>query len=353
MKAKVLVTTAGTIVAQGIIKSLRLANTRKDAPVEYRIISTDMSHEAAGLYRSDVGLMVPPFSSADYIESIISICKNEGIDAIFLGADEELAKMAIHKERIEKETGAVLIVNPSDVITTCADKWETFEFLKRNNVPCPESSLPDNKADFVRESGFPMIVKPREGHGSLDLYVANSMEEVDRSISIITRNGLRPMLQQYIPSENLEFTTGVTIDRDGTYAMSSIAMRRTLKGGQTYKGFINGYEDIERASEKVALRVGGRGALNVQGRLCHEEFNIFEINPRFSASCPLRAVAKVNEPDIVFRNTVLNERIKVEQHDRIVCLRYWNEIYVPYPVYEQLTNSKKIEGEHSFIPAYF
>ena len=353
MNANVLVTTAGTIVAQGIIKSLKLANAQSDHSVNYRIVSTDMSREAAGLYRSDVGLVVPPFSSPRYLDNIVTICKNEGIDAIFVGADEELLTMAINKQRIEKETNAAVITNPVDVIKICSDKWETFKFLKRNSIPCPKTSLPEDRYEFFREIGFPIVVKPREGHGSLHLYVTNSVEEANHAISMVTRYGWRPILQQYIPSDNLEFTTGVTVDREGREVMSSIAMRRTLKAGQTYKGFINGYGDIERAAERASLRLGARGPVNVQGRFCNEEFSVIEINPRFSASCPIRAVAKINEPDIVFRNRVLKEQIKIENHDRLICLRYWNEVYVPYSIYEQLADKKKIEGANSFIPDYF
>ena len=61
MNASVLITAAGSIVAQGIIKSLKLAN-QVGKPVKYRIIATDMSLQAAGLYRCDKGLLVPPSS---------------------------------------------------------------------------------------------------------------------------------------------------------------------------------------------------------------------------------------------------------------------------------------------------
>ena len=61
-KANVLVTAAGGIVAQGIIKSLKLANTSNNSPVKYRIIAADMSAQAAGLYRCDSGVLIPSAS---------------------------------------------------------------------------------------------------------------------------------------------------------------------------------------------------------------------------------------------------------------------------------------------------
>ena len=56
-KATVLVTAAGGIVSQGIIKSLKLSNMKKDHHVMYEIVASDINAQAAGLYRSDVGIL--------------------------------------------------------------------------------------------------------------------------------------------------------------------------------------------------------------------------------------------------------------------------------------------------------
>ena len=348
-----LVTTAGTIVGQGIIKALKLANSSSNEKSSYRIISADMSAEAAGLYRSDLGLLVPPISSQDYLDSIIDICKDENVRAIFIGADEELLLMASSSGKIERETGAIVITNPVDVISVCSDKWKTMEFLRKNNLPCPRSALNEDKEQFLSKSGFPVIVKPREGHGSVHLYIANSREEVERAFSEIKKFGWRPMIQEYVPAENQEFTVGVTVDKERKYVMSSIAIRRTLNAGQTYKAFIDDYPDVRRTAEAVALKIGARGPINIQGRLYEDKLKIFEINPRFSASCPIRAVANVNEPDIVFRNEVMNEKITLKEYRKMVCFRYWNEVYLPYDAFERASNEGRISNSSSFIPDYF
>lgn len=36
----------------------------------------------------------------------------------------------------------------------------------------------------------------------------------------------------------------------------------------------------------------------------------FEINPRFSGSAPIRAIAGFNEPDMIIRNFVFNEKLE-------------------------------------------
>ena len=136
--------------------------------------------------------------------------------------------------------------------------------------------------------------------------------------------------------------------------MSSISIRKIVKSGQTYKAFIDNFESIRRSAEKVALRLGARGAINIQAKIQGNEPKVFEINPRFSATCPIRSAAGINEPDIVFRNSVLDENIKLDAYRRLVCMRYWNEVYVQYATFEKTSNLGRVEEDNnSFIIDYF
>jgi carbamoyl-phosphate synthase large subunit len=134
--------------------------------------------------------------------------------------------------------------------------------------------------------------------------------------------------------------------------MSSISIKKVIKHGQTYKAFIDDYRSVRRSAEDVALKLGAAGPVNVQAKMEGDSPIVFEINPRFSATCPMRAAAGVNEPDVVFRNAVLGEEVKIDGYDRLVCMRYWNETYVPYALYEKASRDGKIE-KGSFVPDYF
>jgi len=352
-KTNVLVTACGGIVSQGIIKSLKLSNMKKDHTVMYEIVTTDIDAQATGLYRSNAGIVVPSTSSPDYIDSIIKICQEKNIRAIFVGSTEELLPITFAKEKIEKETGAVVLTNTIDVISTALDKWKTFEFLKKNNLPCAESSLPENQEEFIERFGFPLVVKPREGYGSLHFYIVNDRDEIRQAISAIQKAGWHPIIQEYLDGENVEFTSGVVVDRTGMNVMSSISMKKTLKQGQTYKAFVDDFHDIRKSAEETALKFRCKGSINIQAKMIENTPKIFEINPRFSATCPIRAASGVNEPDIVFRNFVLGEEIKINAYQKLVCMRYWNEVYVPYAIYEKTNNTGKVSNSDSFILNYF
>ncbi|MGC2668472.1 MAG: ATP-grasp domain-containing protein [Candidatus Nitrosopolaris sp.] len=353
MNAKVLVTAVGGIVAQGIIKSLKLANLSDNSVVKYRITAGDMSAQAAGLYRCDNGILLPSATSTDYIESILKIARDEDMDAIYIGSDEELLIIGNSKKRIESESKAKVLSSPIDVLTTARDKWKTFLFLRENNLPVAESALPADDEKFVKEFGYPIVVKPREGYGSLYFYLVRCKSEMQQAISNIQKAGWHALLQEYLNESHTEYTSGVTIDRFGKYVMSSVSIQKILKNGQTYKAFIDDYKEVRRSSEEAALKLGARGAINIQAKLIENKPKIFEINPRFSATCPMRSVAGINEPDIVFRNSVLGEEIKVRSYSRLVCMRYWNEVYTDFPTYENLTSTGTLGANDSFTLNYF
>src|SRR6267143_4504139 len=211
----ILVTAAGGIVGQGIIKCLKLANRQKKADENYKIIAGDMSAKAAGLYRANIGILVPPVTSPDYLDFIIKTCIERKIKAVYIGSDEELLPLTLVRDEIENKAGTIVITNPTDIVSKAGDKWKTYEFLKENKLPCADSSLPEDQEKFVEEHGFPIVVKPREGHGSLHFYLVHSMEELENAMKYIQKTGWRPLLQEYLQNGDSEFTTGITISKSG------------------------------------------------------------------------------------------------------------------------------------------
>jgi carbamoyl-phosphate synthase large subunit len=354
-KAVVLVTATGTIVAEGIMKSLRLASAAPRHPLRYAVVAADMSPQAAGLYRGDKGVLLPSPSSEDYIDSVIRRCKEESVTAVFCGAEEELPVLEANRDRIKSEAGAVLISNSAGVISLGADKWKTYEFLRERGIPCAESTLPSGWRAFLETHELPLVVKPRTSHGSIGFTIATTRSEVAGAIEQLSKAGAKPIVQELLRDEEQEYTTGVTSDLQGRI-LSSIAMRRKLKGGQTAKAFVEDFPEIREAAERVALAMESIGPLNVQSRLDDGESKVFEVNPRFSASCPIRAVAGVNEPDLLYRSWVLGEKTSRKRSvasKELVALRYWNEIYLPRSEYEKTVRTGTTEKGSSFTYDYF
>jgi carbamoyl-phosphate synthase large subunit len=118
------------------------------------------------------------------------------------------------------------------------------------------------------------------------------------------------------------------VDKSTKEIISSISIRKYLKFGQTSKAFIDDFKEIRSTSERVALVIGAAGAINIQSKNYKGTNKIFEINPRFSATCIMRAHVGINEPDLLFRNIILGESAKFRSYKKMVCTRYWEEICV-------------------------
>src|SRR5919112_1486000 len=149
----VLVTSVGGIIAQGITKSLKYHNRYKEnKKYFYNILGTDIIIDSAGLYRVDKFSIINKPENENFIQSIIDLCIRNNIDLIFIGSDEELIVFSKNKEIIESKTSAKIISNPTNVIEICRNKFNTFQFLKKNNLNYIPSCLVTESDEFIKEN---------------------------------------------------------------------------------------------------------------------------------------------------------------------------------------------------------
>jgi carbamoyl-phosphate synthase large subunit len=310
MKHKVLIAgIAGASLGTELLKTLILAK-------EYEIYGADISETAYGLY--DSGFTETFIAdNNNYIQSIIDICLKRNIEIIIPGGEVPLNLLSHKKNELAKH-GIQYIGNDINIVNTFSDKNKTFEVLKSHGFAIPVTVLGISKED-INTVGLPCIVKPTTGTGgSVMVFSASTVNEAWTYCQFILNSGKSPIVQEYIPDSEGEFTVGVLSFPDGEIA-GSIAMKRNLdaklsviskrdniiiSGGYS-QGYIDDYSDIRVQCEKIAKVVGSHGPLNIQGRIKNGNFMPFEINPRFSASTYLRAMAGFNEVDI-FLNNILN-----------------------------------------------
>lgn len=335
-----LITGTGGGVGQSIFKALRLSS------LSLKIITADMHPMGVGLYRGDKGYLVPGANDPAFIDAIIKICNNEKIDIIFVGSDPELPIFAGHKQQIERETGAKVVISSPEKIRIGNDKWETYLFLKNNGLPYPDSALPQDRDALIERTGFPILIKPRGGSASRDVYIVKNLEELE----VLLKRVKNPIIQEYLTQENEEYTSGaVLFDGD---LMGILTMKREIKGGNTYRGIIDSFDEVRKAVENVARKFNPYGPSNFQMRLTERGPVTFEINPRFSGTTGMRAYYQFNEPEAVINYAFYNKKAPMHHKNGIV-MRYMNEVYAPFDEYQQVVTSGKIERSKSQIIDYF
>lgn len=336
----VLITGAcGASIAGQCIQALQLANTR------YKIIATNTNPASLWLFNVHKSYLVPSAYDAEYVDTLLRICKKEKIEVIIPGSDPELMNLSDTREQFEDE-GIIVLANHIDVINTCQDKWKTYKLLKSKGFKVPKSYMPEDE-NYI-DYDYPVVIKPyRGGGGSKNLFLAQDDKELSFFINYLKKQGASPMVQEYIGSADEEYTVGVLSTMEGDL-LGSIAMKRRVKeslsthqvireynGQRTFiissgisQGRIDEYKKVRENAEKIATTIGSQGPLNVQCRLTDDGVYAFEINPRFSGTTSIRALCGFNEPDTLIRKHLLGENTKKMRYKKGIVLRGLQNHYI-------------------------
>jgi carbamoyl-phosphate synthase large subunit len=331
---KVLVTGAGAVLGQGIIKCLRMAAG------PYEIVAADPDPRAVGLYWADKAYLIPMAKDPDYLARVQEVLALERPDALLIGTDVELCKFAENRAELEATYQVKVIVSPPDVIKIADDKWLTYQFLRRNGFPYPQSALPDQIGDLLQTCGFPLIVKPRVSARSVGVHLVHNERELDRALTEVSK----PIVQEAVATSQDEYTSGVVLG-DGC-VQAVVTMRRDLRDGNTYRAYVEPDSTYDGLLARIADTLSGVGPLNFQFRVAQGVPKIFEINARFSGTTPFRAYAGFNEVDAIVRHAVYGDPITRPKLAPVIVLRYLNEMVVTArELHEMSKNSQQITGE--------
>ncbi len=323
---KVLVTGAGALLGQGIIRALRRS------ALNAAIVAVDPSPLAAGLYWADKAYTVPLATDPAYDAGIRRVLERERPDVVLVGTDVELPFFAHHRRELEAEYATSVLVSDERVVAIADDKWLTNRFLAEHGLPHPRSCLAGDEERLLDETGLPLIVKPRIGARSVGVHVVRSIAELRAALHDVPN----AVVQEHVAMTDGEFTAGV-LRFDGQPTIS-IVMRRDLRDGNTYRAFVERFDALNAQVRCVADLLRPYGPANFQFGTVDGEIKIFEINARYSGTTPLRAAVGFNEVELAVRHLVDGAPIipPAVQHETTI-LRSWTE--------DVLENRRLLSGE--------
>lgn len=317
-RVTVLISGAGTATCQSIIKALR---SQDDYAV--RIVTMDMNPGNAGRYFSDAFHRVPPANDPAFISTLLDLCAREGVELLIPIIDYEFAKLAAHREAFASCGCTVAISSPA-VIRTCTDKWETYQFFRREGIPAMETWLPD---DFRPAAGdYPLFLKPRLlGRGSIGACRVNSPAELATALASAQD---APIIQRLARGD--EYTTDVLCDFEGRALNGVVRKRIETKAGVSYKGVTVRNGAILDMAVRIAETLPINGAVNIQCFCDGGEIVFSEINPRYSGTLVLSVAAGFNSPLWLLRLLKgSGHRPQLgDYQDGVAMFRYWQEVFV-------------------------
>ena len=292
-----------------VLKALHLAG-------DYRIFGCDVSPLAFGHY-AEFCEATALASANDYIDSLLDICRRYDVEVVVPGAEEPTKLIASAAEKFE-HAGIRLAMNAPDVVAKVNDKRRCFLELERLGFAIPRT-IDASYAAALAEMAYPCVIKPSvDSGGSSFVFFARDRKEAELYAAYLRASDREPVAQEYVSHDNGEFTVGVLSGQDGL-VVGAIAMRRSfptklsvMAKGRDFlissgvsQGRFDEFPDICKSAREIAFALKSVGPLNIQGRVDGRgRFLPFEINPRFSASTYLRALAGFNEVDYFVKSLV-------------------------------------------------
>jgi carbamoyl-phosphate synthase large subunit len=335
MKKNILVTGAGALLGQGILRLLQIANFDK------KIFTADPDPRSTGHWLGDYALVVPKVSDQNYIESIKKIVVDQKIDAVLVGTDVELPIFSKFKADFLENYNCVVIVSSEKVIEIANDKFLTADFLKRNNFPYPFSVMANDLGKLIEIEdllGFPLFAKPFDGARSLGIRKIENHEEL---IEIYSPNS-NLVVQQFLSEDEGEYTSGCTVIHGKCKAI--VTLKRDLRDGNTYRTYRN--SETSKYDEyiiPIAEKLNPDGPVNFQFRISKDKPVIFEINGRFSGTTPLRHFYGYNEVEALLKYYLFDEEIKKPELINGVVLRTWSDLFVEEKDLVELKEKEKLD----------
>ncbi|PXY02982.1 hypothetical protein DF185_02495 [Marinifilum breve] len=363
--ATVLVTCAGSGVGQSVLDSLNL--TGRDL-----IIGCDMNENVFAFDYCHKFHITPGIYSENYLEFILNISKQEGVDIIIPGHDHELLLFAQNINLFKENKIEVLVAsNSPDIIEISRDKYKWYDYFKEYGCSIVPTYLVTDFKKNPDPSIFPAIVKPSGGSASQGIEIIKKPDELSRAKD-------EDIIQPYLfPLENdSNYKTILNAVEAGRFVqMSEISVqivfsknsdiesvfisKNTLKNGVPvfvdtidpddfeYIDEINKFAEVLKSKKVI-------GPVNLQGRITNRGFLFFEMNMRFTGITGNRAKLGFNEVDYLVKD-FLGDKSRLENKAfnkvgirQVACL-------TKYRTNSELHSKKIITvlGGSGFIGSYF
>ena len=263
------------------------------------------------LTQADGYVITPSIYNKDYVPFLLKYCEQENISVIIPLFDIDLPILSKNK-CLFQEKGIKVIVSDIEVVEICNDKWATYRFLSHIGLPQARSFIDlDLAKSSIRknEIGYPLIIKPRWGMGSIGIYKVFNESELDILYKKLRREIFNTYLKYESNADPLscviiqemlkgeEYGLEILNDLTGSYVTTFAKRKIAMRSGETDMAEIVDAIDFESVSAIVAKNLKHIGMLDIDCiKVDNQKYVILEMNCRFGGQYPFSHNAGVNVP---------------------------------------------------------
>jgi len=310
-KFHILILSVGSLVGQNILDSLE---GRRE---HLRITGLNIDGDNPRIFRCDKVYQSPITMASDFESFLLNIIHVENPDMILPGRDDDviiLAKLVEDYPQLQSKVPcgslqAAQIAHRKDL---------TFQFAKRNHLPYAQSIILDSTNHetvlaWAQEIGFPIIAKPTEGYGSLNVRILCHNQHI---VKLLNSNSQSIILQKMYDFDDEkqkkvtrfldEIDTGVPLFfhlPDATIYAGFTIIHPDGSVGDIYTGVVllvigrvekaevyqdQALVDITKAYAEAMSKAGWRGFLQLQCKKAEHGYVVIELGCRVTGNASAR-----------------------------------------------------------------
>lgn len=313
------------ILLSSVGRRTYMVNYFKEALEGKGLVHAANSEGTYSLSLADKSVITPLIYNTQYIDFLLNYCVENEIEAIIPLFDIDLPVLAKNRYKFSKN-GINVIVSSFDFIEICNDKWKTYKFLERNGFNVPATFLSVKDALIAIENRtikFPLITKPRWGMGSIGVFQADDINElqilyqkVKKSISesylkfesAMVKDG-EVVIQEKIDGQ--EYGMDIFNDLEGNFMACVPQKKLERRAGETYIAEVVDDFDLIDLGKKLSNKTNHIGNLDLDLFRANDKLYVLEMNGRFGGQYPFSYLSGVNLHKILV-NILLHEKVDKE-----------------------------------------
>jgi len=337
----ILMTGAGAPGGPGIIKCL------KDVP-NSKLIVGDADNNASGKFLNDSFVLLPKADDDNFINKVMSICKEMQIDIIFPLVTMELFKFSNNREVFQNNNIKVMVSDFQN-LSIANNKSSLYKHLEKNGISTPMFRVVNNYEEFykakeeIKSITSAYCFKPSISNGSRGVRLVcdninefdllfnekpNSLYISDEKINHILKHNSFPelLVAEILPGK--EYTIDTIVDNTGDPIIILPRIRTKTNGGISVSGKFEKHTKIIDYCYKIIKTLQLRGPVGIQVKEDkYGEFKILEINPRIQGTSVAALGAGVNLPRLALESFLnLDYTIpKIKWNTKFI--RYYDELF--------------------------
>lgn len=270
---------------------------------KFGIYACDASKYAPALQNADKAFIIPYANTKEYKKELLNICLENNVKAVLSINDLELNYLTNYKEEF-KENGIEIIISDKEVIDIAFDKYLTYDFCIKNNIPVPLTFRYNEKKQIIgaikdNQLDFPLIAKPRRGSRSVGIQMINDLEHLNYFLEIISNDNLpeeeKHIIQEYVESDKYSIHIFNNVDNKPEIVVGMVNIFRHL--GETFHIKTIKDESLLKLGNKIGEELKHLGPLSVDVQKRKDgTFVVLEFNPRISGGYSLSHYAGADYP---------------------------------------------------------